>query len=258
MDHPTTNMHRAHRSLGWQPFHLHSRYIRWLAAAFLALASAYWLVVAGLSAFIVPHNGSDYDIDFPIYYAAARALGHNSAATIYVWQTLAHSMPSPSSGGCPLAPHVPYIYPPLLAIVLEPLTILPCTTASRVWHIGGVALWGIATALLVLQLCRSWPRQPLLAAGLAIGGSALCFPMLDGLWLGQVTAILLCAFVFFPWLVRKEHYWLAGAVLAFVACVKIFPALLIIYSMARGRWRIVAGAAVAGTVMAALMLLGPV
>jgi hypothetical protein len=222
--------------------------LRLLLYVVLALVCAYWVVNLLFSVGLVPVRGSD----FAIYYAAANALRLDTHADIYSWSALAQAADAP--GSCALFPGVLFVYPPLLAILFRPLTLLPCIAAMHVWTLLNAGLWILSTALLARRLRERWPRHGLLAVTATVATSALFWQALWGLWLGQVHILVLAGIVVAQWLAERKRPMLAGAVLTFVALIKYFPLLLIAYYLLRGRWRVVAGAALAGLLLGGVMV----
>ncbi len=106
----------------------------------------------------------DRALDFTPYYAAAAALRDNSAANIYDRAVLLRA--AAEHPGCLLWPGAAYLYPPLLAILLVPLTYLPYDAAFHLWMALNLALWAICAALLAYWLHALWrghsPATPVL------------------------------------------------------------------------------------------------
>lgn len=210
-------------------------------------------------------------LDVAMYYSAAAALRANPAANIYDPAVLAQTVQQ--HAGCALWPGANYLYPPLLAVLFEPLTALPCAQAIHYWMLGNLGLWALCTVLLVYWLhtllppervalrerLRLWlrgePDTELLAAMGVVALSVLAWPVLQGLLMGQVDLLLLVALLVVPLLVRRERYVAAGMLLAFAAMLKLLPALLIVYYLARGRRRVVLGAALGLALLCGVILL---
>lgn len=225
------------------------RAARLLAATALLVIWAAWLVMIAFSARLV----ATHPYDFEAYYTAAEALRFDHAANIYSTLTLLHA--ARAHGVCVGFTGMPYVYPPLLAIALEPLTLIPCGSAAVLWLLLNAALWAGATLLLADLLARRWHGSHLAAYAL-VSGLSLCFWQgFAGLFLGQAHILLLFGMALGLWLTERERPWLAGAALAAVAIVKFFPAALILYYLLRGRGRVVVGAALAGALLLVAMAL---
>jgi Glycosyltransferase family 87 len=249
-----------------------------ILAAFVAVPSTFWWIMQAST--ILKDPGG---FDFCIYFAAALALRDNPHANIldlHVIQAAAlrHHAPNPVMS---------YVYPPLMAVALVPLTQLPYVEAARLWVELNLVLWLVATALLaglfayalrgvqpnerraassargaglVARLrgkLNSW-RHPstiaVFALGTAVFASLSHEPAVKGVMLGQVSIVIYFLLVLAPWLMRRGQPELAGAVLALATVIKIFPIVLIGYYVMRGRWRVTAGAAAGFAILIALMV----
>lgn len=222
-----------------------------------------FLCVAAIGAFIfewiaglhyIVNGGYTIAVDFTSYYTAAQALRFDPTANIYSVHTVLQAMQGHHV--CVLAdPKMPpYLYPPFLAIVLQPLTFLSCADATAIWFGFNLVLWVLSTLLLADLLGKRWPGRRLEALTVAVGLSLLFLQALYGLFLGQVHLVVLFGFVLTFWLLDHDHPWLAGGVLAIITAIKVLPALLIVYYLLRGRFRVVGGAAILGAGIMALML----
>jgi alpha-1,2-mannosyltransferase len=210
--------------------------------------------------------------DFTTYYAAATALRLDPHANIYNAATLAHAVgPRHTPPTVPL----PYTYPPLLAILLIPLSLLPFSAAATCWLLFNAGLWLLAALLLAGEL------RALLRPAFAQGGSdeqrgladparrtalALAFPLCLLAWpggsallLGQVSMLVLLPLALVPRLTRRGHEGWVGAAIGCAALLKFTPALLLGYLALRRRWRALAGAlaALAALLLACTLLVGP-
>ncbi len=169
--------------------------------------------LAGLGS-VYLHLMSDPLIDFHAYYFAAARL--NAGQTLYLPET------------DPFYPDF-YRYPPLLAIVLRPLALLPYETAALVWGLFIVVLALLTLVRLGVRRADTWLALGIL--GLPIGWAL-------SIGQGQVIVTLLLA-VGAPWSV------------ALAAQLKLVPALAAIYWLGRRDWRnlgqfVIASAALVG------------
>ena len=223
--------------------------VRLLSASVLAVTWIVWLVIVLYTARMV----SAYAYDFNVYYVAAEALRFHHQANIYSVATLTRV--AHAHGACPSLSIPGYIYPPLLAATLEPLTLLPCTSASAVWALLNAALWAAATILLAQVVARRWPRRHRLHAFMLVSLLSLgCWQAFDGLFLGQIHLVLFFGFALALWLLDHQHPWVAGAVLGALTVVKVLPIVLVGYYLLRQRFRVVGGAALAGVALLVVML----
>lgn len=200
-------------------------------------------------------------MDFNVYYAAGALVRSGHATEIYigadrgvdpqeVWATaglpigqvaLAHGLP-----GVGL-----YVYPPLLADLTAPLTILPLPQAANLWLALNLALL-LLTAVLLARLF-DFPLLSPHAALLVI--AALAFtPALQALTLGQITITLLLLWAEGLLLYRTGHPLSAGAVFALAAALKLTPVLVLLPFVLWRAWRVVGGFLFAALLMAAFCL----
>jgi hypothetical protein len=127
-----------------------------------------------------------------------------------------------------------WLYPPLLAILLQGLKWLPAQSAVYAW----TALNAGFAAGLGAICYRELPRGPVGALGAAALVS-LSLPVLNCLVWGQLSiaiALGAAAALARPW--RG-----AGALLGFLAALKIYPGLYLGVPLLRRRWREVGGGA---------------
>ena len=169
-----------------------------------------------------------------------------------------------------------YNYPPFLAIVLTPLAdapagedraaMLPYPVSVAIWYLINVTCLALGLHLLAKALeersglgvvppgCRRWwalRLWPLLACLAPVGQS---------LMRGQVNLIvLMCFCVGLAAMLRKQSGG-AGWWLSWPICIKVFPAFLLLYPMARRDMRCLVGCAVGlliGLVLVPMAAFGP-
>jgi hypothetical protein len=217
--------------------------------AVIAAVVAFWVSLAIFAVPSVPNRPTD----FADYFGGALALASGRPADMYSWPAIQQIMqthldcivPAPSS----------YSYPPLLVILLQPLTGMSCGSALIIWHAVNLLVWIASAGLLAALLCRRWPEHRLLATALALFLSAASFHMLFGYFLGQVHLIVLCLLLLAWWLEERGRPLSAGAILVVCALIKLFPAVLVGYYVVRGRWRVALGAVLAGIPLTVLMVI---
>jgi hypothetical protein len=237
--------------------HWDSRIARWdkeqalmrrSAAALLALETGLGAVLVSVvfSRFTV-HVGSDY----AVYYAAARALRVDPSANIYHWSVIHTSMSA--VGACSLIPS-PFVYPPLLAILLEPLSSLPCASAMYVWE----ALNALFLSGALYIVSKIW-SPPLGTFALFCAATLMSFPLLMGLWFGQVHILILFGLVLALWRYDQGDQIGTGIVLALASLIQVIPSLFFIYCLLRREWRVVIGILVSGILafIGMLFVVGP-
>lgn len=256
--------------------------LRCVLGLLVAVALAQWSYAA-IDMLKTPTSVQNGTVDFSTFYAAALALRDNPHANIYDVDVLRAAVSAHQA--CRLSNQPAYLYPPLLAIALVPLTVVSCATAARVWLVGNLLLWLLSTLLLASWLrwalrgengpsgerkvapCRMalgtrlrlvWrgvSDTDLFALALATFIALNDWPLRHGVEYGQTSMLILFLVLLGPWLARRRRTVLAGGVLALAALIKVYPLLLIGYFAVRGRWRIVMGALVWLLALTAGMLL---
>ncbi|MBI1258243.1 MAG: DUF2029 domain-containing protein [Chloroflexi bacterium] len=187
--------------------------------------AASWLLFIAL-AWVQVFRGRFGMIDFGAYYEGAqRLLSGQPLYQGYIGNT--------------------YIYPPLLAQMLMPMTALSRQTANALWFILNLGLLaGVAAILDRISQRRGfwWIMTPLF------------FPALEAVVVGQITIVMLALFVA-VWVTahQKKAAW-CGGILAFASWLKIYPALMILYFIWKRDWRVVRSALIVGVVLALLQI----
>lgn len=124
-------------------------------------------------------------------------------------------------------------HPPLMAVLVVPLTFLPYETVFVLWGLGSLALylaciWGVMRNL-DLRLGVWW--VPL------IGVALVWYPFLAHVALGQ-WSLIIATCVFGGWaLLKRNHGMASGALFGFATALKLFPALVSLYLLTQRRWR---------------------
>lgn len=203
--------------------------------------------------------------DFNIYFAAALALRDNAHANIYSLSTLQAAAAAHHAA----SPEALYLYPPVLAALLIPLTLAPYAVALRIWLLLSLLCWLLGAALLAIQIRRllgpdddllhspagATAHVPLAARmrrWLAARTDADLFavavatflvlaygPLMQSFQLGQVTMLIFAIVAVLPPLETRGSHGTAGVLLGLATLLKLFPAVLIAYFALRGRRRLV-------------------
>ncbi len=189
--------------------------------------------------------------DFSSFYMAAQAA--SQGADLYDTAGLNESAASQG-----LRAYVfPYVYPPFLAFVLQPLGNLPIDSARLVW------IWiNLAAIPLIVLLAALTARSKAGNAGGDLAlllAAALVFvlPFYDNIDMGQVNLLVLLFLSLSFFLFSRERDWASGAMLGVAVMIKVSPAVLLLYFLVRGRIKVVFGSlASVATLAAASLLLG--
>src|SRR5262245_21296366 len=201
-----------------------------------------WMLMLPAAVLLTPgvhfarRSGSEvttYSNDFNVYYFAAR-------------EVLSGRDPYQSR----LSDWTPYLYPPVLAELIAPLALLPLPLAAYVWFV--VSAVSIALAAHLASILsrpvfaehheQDWaqPDSNSHARDTAVGLIALVVVgrfALDCFAMGQVNAIVTFLAVAHVYLYSKGRRRLSALALALGAGIKLTPAILIIYHLAKGRVR---------------------
>ena len=184
--------------------------------------------------------------DFGNYYLYARVGLHHGWNHLY--DAAAQQQEWLRLGGDAVIPWFPIVYPPPLAWLVVPFTILPLPLAFACW-----------SALLVACLLLTWSlvavRHPRLARWSALAGMLAIASVPYALLLGQVLVIELAALAVAWWLLSKERDVLAGIVLIGLVFKPQIAILLPVVLLVIGRWRAVAAWLAGSSVLAAIALI---
>jgi hypothetical protein len=172
--------------------------------------------------------------DFGAYYLAARALSNGESP--FDAQVAARL-----AAGAGVTHHSPYIYPPLLALALRPLAVLPYSAAAAVWFVLSVG-----ALLAALCLLRPVVELPWRIYGWVCAAACFLPPVHHTLQHGQINHVLLLLIVAGALGGARQAGWLGIA-----AALKIFPATLAVVYALSGRSA--AGIAMVGS--AAILML---
>ena len=154
-------------------------------------------------------------IDFQSYYDAAHAM--RTGQTIY-------RAPTPGV--------IPFLYPPLVAVLWMPLTWLSYPTAATCWYLLNLCAWG-ALVLLVVRLfpMQLWPKRLLI-------GTLIVLPaMSDTVLLGQVTHFITLAMVLVWHSLTRQRMGVAGGVAGVIMAIKVQLSGMLMMFWLQKQWR---------------------
>jgi len=212
----------------------------WLVAAALFLTGAG--IACGVwmyhPAYINP-NWRPWDMaDLLVYRAAGKAITHgHSVYGSYV--------------GNQLDIRLPFIYPPIAAVLAIPFTWLSPETAGQAWTLLTLLLLAGVVRVVFAPLIERYDKGRGLAWLLAFGAMAALAPVEDHIRFGQV-GIPLMACAVFDCAVKKPK-WPRGMLIGIATAFKLVPAIFIPYLLFTRRVR---AAAVATGTFVVLSLLG--
>lgn len=178
--------------------------------------------------------------DLAVYRAAGNAVRHgHSVFGDYVHDQL--RMP------------LPFIYPPVAAVVAVPSTLLGETQANLTWTALTIVTLGAVVAVCFAPLLRRFGRGAPVAFVLVLASMCALSPVEDHLRFGQV-GILLMACCIFDCVIERPR-WPRGMLVGFATAIKLVPGLFIPYLWFTGRKR---AAGVAAATFGVLTLVGGV
>jgi len=200
--------------------------------------------------------------DFPSFYYASKGilLGGNIYDTRFL-----DSLKAADN----VKNHVlPYVYPPFLAIIVSPLTLLPPDKAEMGWSVLSVVLFCVSIIFTVLTPVSTrqleitdaknqkayWVAISLLALLLF-----LLIPFGDNLDLGQSNHfVLVCICMAFFFFINMKNDMVVGLLLGVASLIKVIPAMLIVPFIIHRRTKVLYGflAAIVAFIGIAIMICG--
>jgi alpha-1,2-mannosyltransferase len=182
---------------------------------------AYFLVSLG------PHGVglSPYRIDLDVYRIGSQVWLHGG--------NLYGSIPATSGGA-----HLPFSYPPIAAMLLAPLALIPMPAATLLLTLSTVALTALVIRIFLLSV--SGERRPRWATtwhaiAWLLPAALLLEPVRNTLLYGQINVALM-ALVSADCLVRSPR-WPRGALTGIAAATKLTPAVFMLFFVLRKDWR---------------------
>lgn len=127
--------------------------------------------------------------------------------------------------------HLPFIYPPIAAILMVPFGVLPSTVLQVVWTLGGLfAQW------VVLKRCGVGRGIPMAWAMVTL--VLAIEPIRTTLGYGQINTMLMALVVadLLPH-PQRRRWFPAGTWIGLAAAVKLTPLLFVVLLFAARRWR---------------------
>lgn len=155
-----------------------------------------------------------------------------------------------ASGASPYGPELPYFYPPLLALLLVPLSWLPLALAGAIWLLLKIPILYYSANVFAPR--DGW--SPELRRAWILAAPVLVFRFLDSdLVTGNCNVYLLGGVTLCVDLARRSGSFAAAAALAAVVAVKPSPLYLVPMLFSSGRRKL----AVAAALLVPLLLWGP-
>jgi hypothetical protein len=185
-----------------------------IVLAFAALAVI--VVYTGISSVHRIGRGTDYNV----FYEAGTAVIEGRGSELYTLHA-------------PRGQAYRYLYPPFLAILLAPLSLLPLTISAVVWYALNVLMATHAVAIVSRTLA---PPGPAVLFGLAITALTIAY-LVENAFLGQVHVLILY-FLILAWQALREERQVRGTLfLAAATLVKLTPGVFAVWLLATRRFR---------------------
>ncbi|HEX6489173.1 MAG TPA: glycosyltransferase family 87 protein [Candidatus Dormibacteraeota bacterium] len=217
-------------------------FLGWLSLALVWAAIRWWVLVIYYQRLRLPAAG---DLRIMVF-AGISGVRHGWD---WVYQP-AHFMPALAAWGGPA--DTPVREPPVVALVLTPLSLVPWPAAAYLWLAVSAVLFA-AGVLLISRDAAPSRRVALLAACFGF------FPVFVALGQGNDTAIAFFGVALAYRLASDGREKAAGAALALALFKPQMMFLAPVALLAAGRWRLVAASALTsvGLVLATLLVTGP-
>ncbi len=143
-----------------------------------------------------------------------------------------------------------YIYPPLLAQVIAPLTpIFDLDALSMAWHILSLICLGLTVFLVNKEIDNARRRWVFWLMPI------IFIPNYQSMWVGQISMVLLLCFAGAWYAYKHDRPYLTGAILALATWLKVYPIFLIIYFMWRRDWKVTISAFITGMILLGIQVL---
>ena len=196
------------------------------------------LVVTAYAGVCSSLSGRAFTTDFVQFFASAQSL--RAGDSIYKPLQFEDFEPAPADAGIRPAQVHPNLNPPLLALLVAPLTLLGLQWAYAVW-VALSLVSGLCACALLWRGVRQADRKDSELVWLWLA-FLVYFPTYTAVTLGQVTTFLFLALAG-AWLAaRRGRGRLAGVLVGVAVSLKPFVALLVVFFALQRRWRVVAWA----------------
>jgi hypothetical protein len=207
---------------------------------YILVISVWLIVLVGIS-YLAVNEVRDASIDFYSYYIGAVAI--HEEKPIYAFETYESIVETAGIRHAGL-----YLYPPTLAILIQPALLVSPHVGALIWLALNV---GLLIAAIGLLLWKSNLRDHRMRAGLLLL-PVVFTPTLMSLYLGQVNVMVfvLIALAYLTF-VNKRPYS-SGVLLAVAAWIKLWPVVLIAYFVWKREWKVVS-AAILGLLLVGLL-----
>jgi hypothetical protein len=150
---------------------------------------------------------------------------------------------------------VGYLYPPLIALLMMPITLLPVEIAYRLWVVIQAASLFVSIYFLARNLPMlgkwAWPLLLILALNM--------YPVYLAIDIGQVNMLVLLSLALTIHFARRGQLLWAGVWIGVGAMIKVVPLVLIGFFFLQKRWMVLIGALISVVALfgVAMLVAGP-
>lgn len=127
-----------------------------------------------------------------------------------------------------------YLYPPFLAVIIQPITSLALPQALVIW----LLINSVAVVIAIAILLKKYLKTSFLTFLLGLLILYLYLPILQNLQLGQVNPLVFLFLSLGLILLINNKNYLAGITLGLASLIKIFPVVFLAYSLIMKKWKI--------------------
>ena len=200
-------------------------------ATFVARAALVTVNLAAVTFFLLSYSRrgvgfGPYHIDLDVYRIGARVWLHGG--------NLYGHLPATRAGV-----RLPFTYPPVAAILLAPLALVPFPAAATAITLATIALLATVLRVFLRRLAGPAAGSPWALAWL-LPPALFLEPVHDTLSFGQINVVLM-ALVSLDCLAETPR-WPRGALTGLAAAVKLTPAAFVLFFLLRGDYRAAARA----------------
>jgi Glycosyltransferase family 87 len=198
---------------------------------FYVLVICAWVIVLTGISYLAVNQVRDASIDFYSYYIGAAAI--HQGKPLYAFETYKSVVATVGIRHAGL-----YLYPPTLAMFIQPALLVSPYVASLIWLGLNVGLLLLVVGLLLWQ---SNIRDHLMRVGLLLL-PVVFTPTFMSLYLGQVNVLVfvLIVLAYLAFIHKRPH--ISGVLLAISAWIKLWPIILVAYFVWKREWKVVSGA----------------
>ncbi|MGI4854125.1 MAG: glycosyltransferase family 87 protein [Janthinobacterium lividum] len=196
--------------------------------ALLLISQVFTATASRLFGHFATQNG-----DFYVYYAAARVVHQNPRADLFEGATGGEALSGTAPYASPLAIEarhagiegvLVYLYPPLLADLLTPISAMPAHAAAATWkYFNYILLFLVA---LYIQYALGFKRNLYIFLTLLIG-TVCYFPVVEAIAYGQITIVLLLLWTIAVVAYGRGQTIVCALALALATALKITPILML-------------------------------